>query len=250
MAVLRPACPLAYHCRAEDLAVPPAFTCPTLYVVGGMYGNPYALDAVVARASIERSPPEIVFNGDFHYLDVDPDVFRAVEDGVRAHHAIQGNIEYALSTDDDTLGCGCDYPDYVADTVVADSNAVVAQLRTATAAAERHAWLGELARCLTVSVGEHRVGIVHGDPENLAGWKLALEAAEPQDRRSGHAPASPAHPPPPTRFATGCSARMSRRCAAPTPVCPTHWVVRRGGVGRPRRPAVRDRARPAWSSLG
>jgi hypothetical protein len=181
MAVLRPACPLAYHYRPEELAVPPAFTCPTLYVVGGMYGNPYALDAVLARASTEPGPPEIVFNGDFHYLDVDPDVFRAVDDGVRAHHAIQGNIEYALGTADDTLGCGCDYPDYVADAVVADSNAVVAQLRTASAAGERYSWLGELARYLTVAVGEHRVGVVHGDPENLAGWKLALEAVEPQD---------------------------------------------------------------------
>jgi hypothetical protein len=93
MTVLRPACPLAYHHRPEDLDVPPAFTSTTLYVVGGLYGNPFALAAVSARASAEPSPPEIVFNGDFHYLDVDPDAFRAVDDGVRAHHATQGNIE-------------------------------------------------------------------------------------------------------------------------------------------------------------
>jgi hypothetical protein len=30
MAVLGPACPLAYHCRPEDWAVPPAFACTTL----------------------------------------------------------------------------------------------------------------------------------------------------------------------------------------------------------------------------
>jgi hypothetical protein len=100
---------------------------------------------------------------------------------VRAHHATQGNIEYALSADDDTLGCGCDYPDYVTDAVVADSNAVVAQLRTARATIDGHPWLAELPRYLTVAVGDNRVGIVHGDPENLAGWSLALEAIEPQD---------------------------------------------------------------------
>ena len=180
MTVLRPACPIAYHYRPEDLAGPPAFTCTTLYVAGGMYGNPYALDAIGARASAEPSPPEIVFNGDFHYLDSDPAVFRAIDDRVRACHATQGNIEYALTTADDTLGCGCDYPGYVPDAIVADSNAVVARLRAATAAPENYPWLAELPRYLTVAVGGQRVGIVHGDPGNLAGWRLALEAVEPQ----------------------------------------------------------------------
>ncbi len=184
--VLRPPCPVAYHYRPEDLARPPAFSCTTLYVVGGMYGNPYALDAIQARASAEPRPPEIVFNGDFHYLDVDPAVFRAVDDRVRACHATQGNIEYALTTADDALGCGCDYPGYVPDTVVADSDAVVARLRTATAAPEEYPWLAGLPRYLTVAVGGHRVGIVHGDPENLAGWRLALEAIEPQQPHIRH----------------------------------------------------------------
>ena len=180
MTVLRPACPVAYRYQPDDLAGPPAFTCTTLYVVGGMYGNLYALDAVEARASAEPIPPEIVFNGDFHYLDTDAAVFQAVDDRVRAHHATQGNIEYALAAGDDALGCGCDYPGYVPDTIVADSNAVVATLRAATAAAVDRSWLAGLPRYHTVAVGGHRVGIVHGDPENLAGWRLALEAVEPQ----------------------------------------------------------------------
>jgi hypothetical protein len=41
--------------------------------------------------------------------------------------------------------------------------------------------LGALPRFLTASVGGQRVGIVHGDPESLAGWRLALEAMEPGD---------------------------------------------------------------------
>jgi hypothetical protein len=102
-----------------------------------MYGNPYALDAIQARASAEPSPPEIVFNGDFHYLDAGAAVFRAVDDRVRACHATQGNIEYALAVADEALGCGCDYPGYVPDTVVADSDAIVARLRTAAALPHR-----------------------------------------------------------------------------------------------------------------
>jgi len=85
--VVRPSCPAAYHYQPEDLAEPPAFTCTTLYVAGGLYGNPYALDAIQARAGAEPSPPEIVFNGDFHYLDADPAVFRTVGERVRACHA-------------------------------------------------------------------------------------------------------------------------------------------------------------------
>ncbi|MEU7815575.1 hypothetical protein [Pseudonocardia sp. NPDC049154] len=177
-------CPVAYRYRPEDLAEPPAFACTTLFVVGGLYGNPHALDAVLARAAAEPAPPEIVFNGDFHYLDVDPDHFRAVEAGVHAHHATQGNVEYALVADDDTVGCGCDYPDYVAEPVVVNSNLVVEQLRASPAlkddAVRRR--LAELPRHLTVLVGDHRVGIVHGDPESLAGWRLALEALDPPDR--------------------------------------------------------------------
>jgi hypothetical protein len=41
--------------------------------------------------------------------------------------------------------------------------------------------MGELPRYLTASVAGERVGIVHGDPESLAGWRLALEAMEPGD---------------------------------------------------------------------
>jgi hypothetical protein len=49
----------AQHSQLTSL---PAFTCATLYVVGAMHGNPYALDTIRARASAEPSPLEIVFN--------------------------------------------------------------------------------------------------------------------------------------------------------------------------------------------
>jgi hypothetical protein len=175
---------VAYRHRPEDLAGPASFACTTLYVVGGLYGNAHALDAVLARAEAEPVPPEIVFNGDFHYLDVDADRFRTVEAGVHAHHATQGNVEYALTVDDDTVGCGCDYPDYVAEPVVANSNLVVERLRASPGPADPgvRGRLAQLPRHLTVAVGDRRVGIVHGDPESLAGWRLALEAVDPPDR--------------------------------------------------------------------
>lgn len=176
-------CPVAYRYRPEDLAGPAAFATATLYVVGGLYGNTHALDAVLTRAAAEPVRPEIVFDGDFHYLDVDPDRFAAIEAGVHAHHATLGNVEYALTSDDDTVGCGCDYPGYVPDSVVTNSNLVLDQLRATSPPTSRDR-LAALPRHLTVDVGGRRVGIVHGDPESLAGWRLALEALEPPDHRA------------------------------------------------------------------
>lgn len=103
-------CPIAYRYRPEDLAGPADLRCSTLYVVGGLYGNTSALDVVLDRAAAEPGPVEVVFNGDFHYLDAHPDAFAAVAAGVRAHRATLGNVEYALTVDAEQVGCGCDYP--------------------------------------------------------------------------------------------------------------------------------------------
>lgn len=175
-------CPIAYRYRPEDLATPAGVAAQTLYVAGGLYGNRYALDAILARAGDEAARPEIVFNGDFHYLDADQQMFAAIADGVLAHRATLGNVEYALTAEGSDVGCGCDYPDYVSDSVVEDSNQIVARLHRVAAGRPDHiAELSALPRHLTVEVAGRRVGILHGDPENLAGWRLALEAVEPAD---------------------------------------------------------------------
>ena len=67
------ACPLGYRCRPEALAQPAPLEVDTLHVVGGLHGNPAALAAVLERAAEEPAgPATIVFNGDTHWLDVDP----------------------------------------------------------------------------------------------------------------------------------------------------------------------------------
>jgi hypothetical protein len=122
-------CPLAYRYQPEALAQPPRLEADTIYVVGGLYGNRPALQAVLERAGREPGPPPaIVFNGDFHWLDVDPEDFRAISETVLAHQASQGNVEAELAADEDA-GCGCAYPDYVGDDVVDRSNQIMARLR-------------------------------------------------------------------------------------------------------------------------
>jgi hypothetical protein len=173
---------MAYRYQPEVLAEPARLEADTLYVVGGLYGNLVALRAVLERADREPGgPATVVFNGDFHWLDVDPDDFQAVSRSVLARHATKGNVEAELASEGDA-GCGCAYPDYVGDDVVERSNQIITRLRaTAGRFPELARRLGELPRYLTASVGGERVGIVHGDPESLAGWRLALEAMEPGD---------------------------------------------------------------------
>jgi hypothetical protein len=174
-------CPLAYRYQPEALAEPAQLEAEMLYVVGGLYGNPAALRAVLERADHEPGQASIVFNGDFHWLDVDPDDFREVSETVLAHHAIKGNVEAELAATEDA-GCGCAYPDHISDDVVDRSNQIMTRLRaTAAQFPELVGRLGELPRHLTASVGGQRIGILHGDPESLAGWRLALEAMEPGD---------------------------------------------------------------------
>ena len=175
-------CPRAYRYPPEALAQPAQLEADTLYVVGGLYGNLAALQALLERADGEPGrPPVIVFNGDVHWLDIDPDDFQAISGTVLAHHAIKGNVEAELASDEAT-GCGCAYPDYIGDDVVDRSNQIMVQLRaTATRFPELVGRLGALPRYLTASVGGQRIGVLHGDPESLAGWRLALEAMEPGD---------------------------------------------------------------------
>jgi hypothetical protein len=66
--------------------------------------------------------------------------------------------------------------------VVDRSNQIMTRLRaTASRFPSLVRRLGDLPRHLTATVGAERVGLVHGDPESLAGWRLALEAMEPGD---------------------------------------------------------------------
>ena len=46
-------CPLVYRYQPDALAQPAQLEADTLYVVGGLYGNPYALQAVLERAHQE-----------------------------------------------------------------------------------------------------------------------------------------------------------------------------------------------------
>lgn len=174
-------CPLHYRHAPGSLAVPPAPALQSLdllYVVGGLYGNPLALQQVLALFGQETGRRRLVFNGDFHWFDTDPQVFAGIQDTVLRHVALRGNVETELAAEPDAAGgdagCGCAYPAWVDDGVVERSNRILARLRQATTPAQRQA-LAALPMWLRAEVAGLQLGIVHGDAQSLAGWGFAQE---------------------------------------------------------------------------
>jgi len=169
-------CPLSYRYSPAVFRRATEIEADTLYVVGGLYGNPFALDAILAIAAAEAIAPTIVFNGDFNWFDVDPAGFAALNARVLERTALRGNVETELASDDEAAGCGCGYPEWVGDAEVTRANAIEQRLRaTARAHPDLRARLGELPMHATASVGGIPVAIVHGDAWSLAGWSFSQE---------------------------------------------------------------------------
>jgi hypothetical protein len=178
-------CPLSYRYSPRVFDREPQLIARTLYVVGGLYGNVEALDALESLAAREDSPVTLVFNGDFHWFDVDADDFAEVGRRVAAHRALRGNVETEIAHDDEAAGCGCAYPADVSDADVSRSNEILARLReTARGDDGARARLGALPMHLTARVGDARIAIVHGDASSLAGWGFAHDRlADPRHER-------------------------------------------------------------------
>lgn len=174
-------CPLAYRYRPESLCEEPAPVLEdVLYIVGGLYGNPYALDEIERMALAEERQGRrvrLVFNGDFNWFNADDALFRDINNRVLGHTVSLGNVEYELAHPSAEAGCGCAYPDFVDQGVVERSNRIMTRLQ---GVAEQHPEIQrQLAlqpryRCLIF--GGLKILVLHGDPESLAGWGLAHES--------------------------------------------------------------------------
>jgi hypothetical protein len=180
-------CPLHYRYAPEvfQAEAPPRLqSLDVLYVVGGLYGNELALERVLELFDRERGRKRLVFNGDFHWFDADPDSFARVQAGVLAHEALRGNVETELASEDgdDEAGCGCAYPEWVGQGVVERSNRILRRLRQAATVPQR-TQLAALPMWLRADVGPLRLGLVHGDATSLAGWGFAQEHLRDEGHR-------------------------------------------------------------------
>ena len=178
-------CPFDYRYDPSGFRRTPDLTADILYVAGGLYGNLAALDDIEAMAAAESAPVTLVFNGDFHWFDAEPDWFGEIERRVSGHFALRGNVETEIARDDDIgAGCGCAYPQSVGDDVVKHSNAILSDLRAIVARLPgAKARLPHLPMHRIAAVGPLRVCIVHGDAWSLAGWNFAHDALDSEAKR-------------------------------------------------------------------
>lgn len=169
-------CPQDYYYGAGSLSRVAEVEATTLYIVGGLYGNRPALDAIELLAGSERAT--LVFNGDFHWFDRNAVNFADVNHRVLRHHALRGNVETELSRAAELgAGCGCAYPPEVDQQIVSWSNDILNELKVAAQAGGGQCTaLAALPMTLVASVGGVRVGIVHGDCESLAGWRFSIDS--------------------------------------------------------------------------
>src|SRR5438094_852016 len=182
-------CPSSYYYGARALRATPSLEVETLWIAGGLYGNPYALETLLEAYERERSAKALVFNGDFHWFDVDPAQFARINDTVLRFRATRGNVATEPAMPQAGAGCGCSYPDWVDDDTVARSNRIHERLRaTAQRMPRALAALAALPAHLVARVADARIAIVHGDGESLAGWGFSQEAlATDEGRRAANA---------------------------------------------------------------
>src|SRR5450759_2820612 len=71
-------CRLSYRYSPAVFNRPADLETETLYVIGGLYGNVPALDAIDALMDNEPVTPTLVFNGDFNWFNTDDKTFDAI----------------------------------------------------------------------------------------------------------------------------------------------------------------------------
>lgn len=177
MSVPGRSCPVSYRHGARSLGGPAVLKVDTLWVAGGLYGNPEALGRLAELYDAEAGSKALVLNGDFHWFDVFPEEFARIERRASAFIATRGNVETELAAPAAGAGCGCAYPDWVDAATVGRSNRVIERLRaTASGFPQALERLARLPMHLVAAVGGERVAVVHGDAESLAGWGFSQEA--------------------------------------------------------------------------
>jgi predicted phosphodiesterase len=170
------ACPVSYR-YASSSFTEVSLEVDTLWVAGGLYGNPFALERLLELYEREPGRKALVFNGDFHWFDVDPAQFSAIQNSVERFLATRGNVETELAAPGEDAGCGCGYPEWVDDQTVALSNRIIERLRrTAQEFPQALARLAALPMHRVARVGGRRIGVLHGDAGSLAGWGFSQEA--------------------------------------------------------------------------
>lgn len=175
------ACPTDYRIAPDAFKGEATVNCEVLYVVGGLYGNPFAASAVDDLVKSEGDADvKVVLNGDIHWFDKTAENFADIERRIESYILLVGNVEAELRRQEDVgVGCGCAYPDCTADDSVARSNRIHKMLSFALEKApELKEMLIGRPSLLVANVAGRRVGITHGDEKLLGGWDNSRETLQ------------------------------------------------------------------------
>lgn len=173
-------CPVDYRIASDAFSADPIASVDTLYVVGGLYGNTFALDALDARVASDQGTVQVVLNGDVHWFDRIASDFAAVEQRVGRYIPLVGNVELELRRENDVgVGCGCAYPDCTSDADVSRSNRIHATLSHMINDYPKlkESLVGRPATAL-VDVSGVKVAITHGDEQLIGGWGCSRESLQ------------------------------------------------------------------------
>lgn len=172
------ACPVDYRINPEAFLGEPACSCDVLYVVGGLYGNPFAFDAIDRLVAEEEGETLVVLNGDMHWFDKTAENFELIERRAASYVPLVGNVEAELRRQVDVgVGCGCAYPDCTTDDAVSRSNRIHKKLSEAIAGRpDLRELLQRRSSTLTVGVADKKIAITHGDEQLLGGWSCSRES--------------------------------------------------------------------------
>jgi len=206
------ACPLNYaYSPSQIKKAKPLQMSPVTYVIGGLYGNRFALDEIEHMRRREVHSTQFIFNGDFNFFNSSTTSFIEINERLRSDpltECLLGNVEIAVASDWEFKGCGCDYPPYVDDETVSNADEIVRKLKMVSDRVDTkldskseqkpciRRWLNSLERfCVlgdSVNCGDkkdedeednkERVAILHGDFRSLSGWKFAAETMDPPDK--------------------------------------------------------------------
>lgn len=152
-----------------------------VYIVGGLYGNRYALEIINKMARDENA--KIVFNGDMHWFDIEKEDFLKVEELSKGSIKLLGNVEFELLNNTSSLGCGCNYPQDVSDGVVERSNIIHNMMKENIKGDDILNDIKERSKTLVLDFLGKKIAITHGDEKSMSGWECSIDNLKLESRK-------------------------------------------------------------------
>ncbi len=176
-------CSLKYILNNEWAKYPKEVSNKVIYIIGGLYGNFFALEKIKELAKLERDEPLLVFNGDIHWFDILEKDFLNIENIIKKDIKLLGNVEYELLNEEDLFGCGCNYPEDVDEGIVNRSNIIHSMMKNNIKDKIVLDDIKNRDKTICLSVMNKNIAVTHGDEKNMAGWLCSIDNLKLENRR-------------------------------------------------------------------